>query len=134
MPYDKYWGDPAGQRVIQIDIDPRQFGVTRPLSLAILADARIGLERIASGLRAMQPSTRDREDLARYRALDEHVRTAQAMPIIDWQGPGIHPAHAIGIIRAVFGREAVYTVDRGNTSLWAYSALPPEGVVRGDTA
>jgi acetolactate synthase I/II/III large subunit len=125
VPYDKYWGDPAGQRVIQIDIDPRHLGVTRPLSLGILADARIASEGIASGLRALHLPRRDREDLARYRALDEQVRAAQATPILDWQGPGIHPAHAIGTIGAVFGREAVYTVDGGNTSLWAYSVLPP---------
>jgi len=29
LPYDKYWGDPATQRVVQIDIDPRHIGVTR---------------------------------------------------------------------------------------------------------
>ncbi|MFN8164396.1 MAG: thiamine pyrophosphate-dependent enzyme [Solirubrobacterales bacterium] len=39
-------------------------------------------------------------------------------------GPG-HPPGAIGAIGAVFGEDAVYTVDGGNTSLWAYSVLPP---------
>ena len=48
-----------------------------------------------------------------------------ATPILEWQGPGIHPAHAIGAIGAVFGPDAVYTVDGGNTSLWAYNTLPP---------
>jgi acetolactate synthase-1/2/3 large subunit len=125
LPYDQYWGDPAGQRLIQIDVDPRHFGVTRPLSLGILADARSALEGIATRLRSMDLRARDGEDLARYRALDEEVRMAQATPILQWQGPGIHPAHAIGTIGAVFGREAVYTVDGGNTALWAYSVLPP---------
>src|SRR5206468_1536397 len=27
LPYDKYWGDPATQRIVQIDIDPRHIGV-----------------------------------------------------------------------------------------------------------
>jgi acetolactate synthase-1/2/3 large subunit len=125
VPYDKYWGDPAGQRLIQIDIDPRHLGVTRPLSLGILADAKRALEGIATRLRSMDLPARDAEDLARYRALDEEVRMAQARPILEWQGPGIHPAHAIGTIGAVFGSEALYTVDGGNTALWAYSVLPP---------
>ena len=125
VPYDKYWGDPAGQRVIQIDIDLRDLGVSRPLSLGILADARIALEGIATRLRSMDLLAHDRDDLARYRALDEEVRIAQATPILAWQGPGIHPAHAIGTIGAVFGPESVYTVDGGNTALWAYSVLPP---------
>lgn len=125
VPYDKYWGDPAGQRLIQIDIDPRHLGVTRPLSLGIIADARTALEGIATRLRPMDLAARSAGDLARYRTLDEEVRTAQAAPILEWQGPGIHPAHAIRVIGAVFGREAVYTVDGGNTSLWAHSGLPP---------
>ncbi|BCI89364.1 hypothetical protein NIIDMKKI_45700 [Mycobacterium kansasii] len=52
VPYDSYWGDPAGKRLIQIDIDPRHFGVTRPLHLGILADARVALDGIAARLRA----------------------------------------------------------------------------------
>src|SRR5436305_9427684 len=38
LPYDKYWGDPATQRVVQIDVDPRHIGVTRPVALGIVAD------------------------------------------------------------------------------------------------
>ena len=125
VPYDTYWGDPEGKRLIQIDIDPRHFGVTRPLHLGILADARAALDGIAARLHATDLGTRDGADLARYRQLDEQVRMQIAAPIMQWQGPGIHPAHALGVIGAVFGPDAVYTVDGGNTSLWAYNVLPP---------
>ncbi|HME02833.1 MAG TPA: thiamine pyrophosphate-binding protein [Solirubrobacteraceae bacterium] len=124
LPYDRYWGDPSGQRLIQIDVDPGNLGVTRPLTLGIVADARSALEGIATRLHATDLPARDGDDLTRYRALDEQARAAQAGPILDWQGPGIHPAHAAGVIGAVFGPEAVYTVDGGNTSLWAYNVLP----------
>jgi acetolactate synthase-1/2/3 large subunit len=125
VPYDQYWGDPSGQHLIQVDIDPRHLGVTRPLSLGILADARAALEGIAGHLRTMARPQRDGSSLARYLALDQEVRMSQAGPILEWQGPGIHPAHAVGAIGAVFGPDAIYTVDGGNTSLWAYSVLPP---------
>ena len=125
VPYDAYWGDPEGKRLIQIDIDPSNFGVTRPLHLGILADARSALQGIADRLRVMQLGARDGADLARYREIDEQVRMQMAGPIMEWQGPGIHPAHTIGAIGAVFGSDAVYTVDGGNTSLWAYNVLPP---------
>jgi len=125
VPYDTYWGDPKGKRLIQIDIDPRHFGVTRPLHLGILADARPALDGIADRLRATDLGARDGADLARYRTLDEQVQAQMAEPILQWQGPGIHPAHALGVIGAAFGPDAVYTVDGGNTSLWAYSVLPP---------
>ncbi|HTX96714.1 MAG TPA: thiamine pyrophosphate-binding protein [Mycobacterium sp.] len=124
VPYDTYWGDPEGKRLIQIDIDPRHFGVTRPMHLGILADAKPALEGIAARLRESDLGARAGADLARYRQLDEQVRAQLAAPILRWQGPGIHPAHALGAIGAVFGPNAVYTVDGGNTSLWAYNMLP----------
>ena len=111
LPYDQYWGDPSGQRLIQIDIDARHLGVSRPLTLGILSDANIALTGIAARLRAMDLPAADEKALARHRALDQETRLAQAAPILQWQGPGIHPAHAIGAVGAVFGPDAVYTVD-----------------------
>ena len=125
LPFDKYWGDPAGQRVIQIDVDPRNMGVTRPLALGIVADvgdAVAGLLRVlrARGVRA--------RDAARARRLHDATlawQAEQAGPIAAWTGPGIHPAHAIGMVGALFGRDAIYVIDGGNTGLWAAAALPP---------
>ena len=125
VPYDTYWGDAEGKRLIQIDIDPSDFGVTRPLHLGIPADALAALSGIAARLRATDVGTRDGADLARYRQLDEPIRMQLAAPILQWQGAGIHPAHALGAIGAMFGSDAIYTVDGGNTSLWAYNMLPP---------
>lgn len=124
VPYDKYWGDPAGQRLIQIDIDPANLGVTRPIELGIVADARTALSGLADRLRSEEIPERPGDDLARYRALDEELRGKQATPILEWQGPGIHPAHAMGVIGSVFGTEAVYSADGGNTALWAHAILP----------
>lgn len=125
VPFDKYWGDPAGQRLIQIDVDPRNMGVTRPLALGIVGEVRDALEGLVARLEAAEVRGADPAALARYREIDEQAKLALATPILEWAGPGIHPAHALGAIGAVFGEDAVYTVDGGNTSLWAYSVLPP---------
>jgi acetolactate synthase I/II/III large subunit len=127
LPYDAYWGDPEDKRLIQIDLDPRHFGVTRPVHLAIQSDARAALEGIAQRLRSLELPARDGEDTARYRELDQQLKLEQARPILEWQGPGIHPAHALGAIGAFFGPDAVYMADGGNTALWAYSLLPVTG-------
>lgn len=124
-PFDKYWGEGDDQKLIQIDIDQRNIGVTRPLTLGIVSDLDDALTGLVRHLRDLPRGARDDADLERYRALDEEVRAAQAQPILEWSGPGIHPAHAIGAVGAVFGPDAVYTVDGGNTSLWTYAVLPP---------
>jgi acetolactate synthase-1/2/3 large subunit len=125
LPYDKYWGDPARQRVIQIDLDPRNMGVTRPLTVGIVADLKDALEGLLRVLRAARATPRDGSDLARYRQVAAAWWDAQFDAVASWSGPGIHPAHAMAVVGGVFGRDAIYTADGGNTALWARSTLPP---------
>jgi acetolactate synthase-1/2/3 large subunit len=124
VPFDKYWGDAAACRVIQVDVDPRHIAVSRPVSLAIVADARAALEGLASRLRGRRIASQSRTDLPSLR----HSYGAWAQAIRDqvaaWSGPGIHPAHACAAVGEVFGRDAVYVADGGNTSLWAALSLP----------
>ena len=124
VPFDKYWGDPAHCKLIHVDIDPRHIGVSRPVSLGIVADARLALEGLAAKLRDRRIASRGRTDLAVQR--NAHTAWAQALgeSVAAWKGPGIHPGQAIGIVGAVFGRDAVYCVDGGMTSLWAAMTLP----------
>lgn len=124
VPYDKYWGDAARSKLIHIDIDPRHIGVSRPVALGIVAEARTALEGLTAKLHGREITSRGRSDLKAQRTA--HTAWAQALgePIAAWRGPGIHPGQAIGIIGSVFGRDAIYCVDGGMTSLWAAMALP----------
>jgi acetolactate synthase-1/2/3 large subunit len=125
LPYDKYWGDPAGKRFIQIDVDPRNMGVTRPLALGIVADVKNALQGLVRVLGGMKLRARGASDLERYRRTAQEWWEAQTAPIAAWSGPGMHPAHVMLAIGATFGRDAVYVADGGNTSLWANACLPP---------
>jgi acetolactate synthase I/II/III large subunit len=124
VPFDKYWGDAARSKLIQIDIDPRHIGVSRPVALGILAEARTALEGLAAKLRGRDIVSRNRTDLAERRSAHQAWAQSLAQPIVDWAGPGLHPGQVIGTIGSVFGRDAVYCVDGGMTSLWAALALP----------
>ena len=125
LPYDKYWGDPARQRLVQIDVDPRHLGVTRPVDVSIVADARLALEAIGEALEARGVRPADPADLARHREADRTWWAEQRKVVDAWNGAGIHPAHAIEVVGRVFGRDAIYATDGGNTSLWAHWFLPP---------
>jgi acetolactate synthase-1/2/3 large subunit len=124
VPFDKYWGDPTGCRVVQVDVDPRHIGVSRPVALGIVADARTSLEGLAVKLRDRQIASLGRTDVVEQRVAYGAWVQAIRERIAAWSGPGIHPAHACAIVGEVFGRNAIYTADGGNTSLWASLALP----------
>ncbi len=125
LPYDKYWGDPDRQRIIQIDVEPRHLGVSRPIALGIVADAAAAVAGIAQLLRDRAIQRAPSADLARYREVDRTTAEAQMQVVAGWSGEGIHPAHAMFAIGQFFGDDAIYTTDGGNTSLWAALALPP---------
>lgn len=123
IPYDKYWGDPSRQKLIQIDIDPRNIGVTRPLTLGIVADVKGALEGLLRAL-AAKPRRSRGEDMERYRQAARQWREERFAPVTAWRGPGIHPAQALQTIGKVFGGDAIYVADGGNTSLWSHWFLP----------
>ncbi|MHB8382815.1 MAG: thiamine pyrophosphate-binding protein [Candidatus Binataceae bacterium] len=125
IPYDKYWGDPAGQKLIQIDIDQRNIGVTRPLALAMVADVKGALEGLRLALAARHAGAKNPDDLQRYREVARKWREDRFAAIAAWKGPGIHPAQALQMIGKIFGRDSIYVTDGGNTSLWSHWFLPP---------
>ena len=124
VPYDKYWGDATKCKLIHVDIDARHIGVSRPVALGIVADAKMTLEGLAVKLRGREIASHGRTDLELQRTDNTAWVRSLLEPVSTWSGPGIHPAQAIGMVGATFGGDAVYCVDGGMTSLWAAMALP----------
>jgi acetolactate synthase I/II/III large subunit len=124
IPYDKYWGNPAAQKLIQIDIDPRNMGVTRPLALGIQSEVKFALTVLVRALQAREDLTKKRESTAGYREAQRLWQEQRFKAVAAWSGPGIHPAQALQVVGRVFGGGAIYVTDGGNTSLWAHWFLP----------
>jgi acetolactate synthase-1/2/3 large subunit len=125
LPFDKYWGDPASQRIVQIDVDPRNIGVTRPLAFGIVADAKAALVALDSALGGRRAAKKDSGFLARARGAADAFRVEQMSVVDGWSGPGLHPGRVMQAVGRAFGPDAVYVADGGFTSLWASWCLPP---------
>jgi acetolactate synthase-1/2/3 large subunit len=124
VPFDKYWGNPAGCKMIQVDVDPRHIGVSRPVALGIVADARTTLEDLSAKLRDRELASQGRTDLQPLRAAYGAWVGALREQVASWGGLGVHPAQVCASVGEAFGSDAVYTTDGGMTSLWAALALP----------
>jgi acetolactate synthase-1/2/3 large subunit len=124
LPYDKYWGSASQQKIVQIDIDPRNMAATRPLALGIVADVRASVEALTAAVQARGVKKRAAADMDRYREAARSWSEKQFERVEKWNAKGIHPAHAVRAVGKVFGSEAIYTVDGGMTSLWASWYLP----------
>ena len=124
VPFDKYWGDPTACKVIHVDIDPHHIGVSRPVALGIVADARGALEGLARKLGGRKIASKGRKDLESLRASYAGWVQGLGESVAAWSGPGLHPAQAMVAVGTVFGRDAIYTIDGGFTTLWAAATLP----------
>ncbi len=125
VPYDKYWGDHARQKLIQIDVDPRNLGVSRPLTIGIVSELASAVGGLVRALDRAPKRANAASDLARYRETERLWREVQFADVDAYNGPGLHPAHVMRAVGRRFGREAIYAADGGFTSLWAHFMLPP---------
>jgi acetolactate synthase-1/2/3 large subunit len=124
-PYDKYWGDRRRQKLIQIDIDPRNLGVSRPLELGIVSDLGSAIANLLSELANVPVRANAAADLARYRKIEAAWRETAFAGLSAYNGPGLHPGIVMRAVGRAYGRDAIYVADGGFTSLWAHFMLPP---------
>jgi acetolactate synthase-1/2/3 large subunit len=116
-----YWRNPAEQKTIQVDLDGDMLGLNKPADLAIVADARVFLEQLASELerrRADIGLDARRDRVAGYGKTMKHERALWDKALADMAVP-MHPAHIGAACRAVFPPESVLVADGGNATIWA---------------
>jgi acetolactate synthase-1/2/3 large subunit len=110
----------AGQRWAHVDIEPlaSRPGLPEP-ALSVRADARAFLRAAVARLEA---AVLDAEGVDARRATNAEDRAAwEVATAIDespWEGPGIHPAHAIATLRRLLPDDAIVATDAGNFGLW----------------
>lgn len=114
-----YWRPPAEQRVIQVDLDPQNLGVNKPVSVAIQADVRAFLARLAEALQASGAG----DVTSRKRALDRYAQAGQEERAgFDKKlkkGEGVNPGLVVRTSQQIMPDTTMWVFDGGNTAVWA---------------
>jgi acetolactate synthase-1/2/3 large subunit len=103
-----------------LDIEPLidRPGLPAP-TIAVRSDARVFLRAAVTRLEgaALEAS---RVDLRRAANRADRAAWVDAAAVDEttWEGPGIHPAHAVATLRRVLPDDAVVATDAGNFGLW----------------
>lgn len=110
----------AGQRWAHVDIEPIADRAWLPApELTVRADARAFLR---SAVARLEAAVLDAAGVDARRATNAEDRAAwEAATAVDdeaWDGPGVHPGHAIGTLRRVLPDDAILTTDAGNFGMW----------------
>jgi acetolactate synthase-1/2/3 large subunit len=113
-----FWGEGGKQRFIQIDIEPQNIGLNRPVDLALLGDAKATLRAL---IKAVRKQTKPRRETPQLK----EARQAQKTWLDGWKEGAnsnkvpIHPLRLMQEVREFFPRQAICAVDGGNTAVWA---------------
>ncbi len=111
------WGEPDTQKIIQIDIDPENIGLNRPINLAIVGDAKTTLQLLIEEVKKLTDK-RDR-NISMYKNMErEWIQEFEKMAMEKWDG--IHPLRAIYEVRKFFPRDSIVVLDGGNVPVWAH--------------
>lgn len=114
-----FWGEPDEQRLIQIDIEPENMALNRPVDLALVGDAKATLRALVEAVKRRTKPLPERPAMADYRATQE-TWLAHFQALADEDKAPMHPLRVIRDVRAFFPREAICAVDGGNTNVWAH--------------
>ena len=112
---------PETARFIQIDLHPEEFGINRPIDLAICADARDALETLYEA--AGPDSWPARPWLDHLRLLRGNWQAQLAAHAADSNAP-IHPAAFFFKLRDCLPRDMLYSWDGGDFAHWGRAILP----------
>ncbi len=127
------WGDPAAQTTIQVDVDEERIGVNKPVSVALVADAREALAALADAVEAAGvPGHATRtQRLASLREAWTKERARLDQPLAKTGSP-VQPALVPATAQQVMPEDTLWVFDGGNTVVWSnfyHEARVPRSVL-----
>ncbi len=116
------WGNPANQKMIQVDLEDEFLGRHKPVDLAINGDVKVFLSKLAKQLHLMRPSSELGEKRLRklrsFKGYKDKLRKKLDKHLEDSSDPMI-TAHLATICQKSFHEDAIAVFDGGNTAVWA---------------
>lgn len=112
------WGDPAVQTTIQIDVNPANIGLNRPVDLPLIGDAAAVMRQLLAAVQALTPKREPHPNLAQLsmvraqwqKGLDDAIADLERAPMLT--GAIFH------VCNQFFGDDAILALDGGNTVMW----------------
>ncbi|MGQ9494112.1 MAG: thiamine pyrophosphate-binding protein [Anaerolineae bacterium] len=113
------WGESGVQRWIQIDIEPQNIALNRPVDLALAGDAKATLRALLEAVKARSGPKPENPQF-------QDAREGQQAWFHQWEEGAysnvvpIHPLRLMREVREFFPRQAICAVDGGTTAVWAF--------------
>jgi acetolactate synthase-1/2/3 large subunit len=112
------FGEPDKQRLIQIDTEPGNIGLNRPVDVPLVGDARKVLSQLYEAVTALSEKRPLHAKVAEYRAIQDEWQKELDNNIVDTRRNPMLTGQILTACNDVFDENAIFVMDGGNTTLW----------------
>ncbi len=112
------FGEPDKQRLIQIDTEPGNIGLNRPVDVPLIGDAKKILVQLLEAVSALMEKRPLHAKIAEYRAIQDEWRKELDGNMTDTKRNPMLTGQILTVCNDVFDENAIFVMDGGNTTLW----------------
>lgn len=113
------WGDTSRQAIVQVDSDPRNIGLNRPVSVGLVGDAKTITRQLFDAVRELTPPRQENPRMAAIHSVDDQWRSEMNDRISDVSRKPMIPGQIFTVTNDFFPRDSIAVLDGGNTCVWA---------------
>lgn len=117
-----FWADSNSAKTIQIDTEPTNIGVNRPVDVGLVGDAKAVLRQLIDAVKSLTEPRELHGAVPQYKALEAEWRRELEDVADNMQDPMCVGA-AVRECDRFFDNDAIVALDGGNTSWWGYHYL-----------
>ncbi|MCB8965827.1 MAG: thiamine pyrophosphate-binding protein [Ardenticatenaceae bacterium] len=113
------WGDPAKQPTIQIDTNPANIGLNRPVDLPLIGDAKAVMAQLLTAVRALTPARSPHAKIAELGMFKAQWQKELDTAIADSERSPMLTGTILQVCNDFFDDDAIIALDGGNTVMWS---------------
>ena len=120
------WRDPDMQYTVQIDSEPTNIGVNRPINLGLIGDARTVVGQILDAVKQLTEPRPPHQNLMMLRHMQNQWQEKLDEITVDRDRSPMVSGQLVEVCNEVFPDDAIVSLDGGNTVMWLQNYLKPQ--------
>lgn len=113
------WGEPGKQQTIQIDIEPANVGLNRPVDVSLVGDAKATLAGLLEEIKKIVAQKATHEKVNELNVIQDEWQQELDQALADMNRTPMLTGQIVKICNDFFDENAIFVMDGGNTTLWS---------------
>jgi len=112
------WGEPQTQQLIQIDTEPTNIGLNRPVDVPLVGDAAVILQKLLIAVKDLTKNREPHPKIAEFRCVQDDWQKELDASVEDMERSPMLTGQILKVCNDIFPPDAIFVMDGGNTTLW----------------